>query len=216
MAKRKVKGKKVKGKRSKAKKVVRKIAKKAARKTRKPALKAKKGKAAKKTAVKKEKALGYITHYFDKISVAAIKLSAPLNVGDWINIKGHTTDFKQRIDSIQINHQNVLKAKKGDEIGIKVKDYVRDGDKVYAAKEETTAPMLSRQSIKPAVSQRPALPQKTYKPPEIARPTLFKPILPLKPNVSAKPQTSGSAPVKPEQPKTEPKKDYSQIKFLGF
>ena len=49
-----------------------------------------------------EKVLGMIDHYFGKIGVAAIKMKAPVKVGDVIHIKGHTTDFVQRVDSIQI------------------------------------------------------------------------------------------------------------------
>lgn len=78
-----------------------------------------------------DKPIGEVTHYFDKIQVAAIKLSKPLKVGDAIKIQGHTTQFDQTVDSIQINHKSVQKAKKGDEIGIKVRDKARSGDDVY-------------------------------------------------------------------------------------
>ena len=78
-----------------------------------------------------EKKIGEIAHYFSKIFVAAIKLSGELKVGDTIHIKGHTTDIEQAVDSIQIEHSSVPKAKKGDDVGIKVKDHVRVGDEVY-------------------------------------------------------------------------------------
>jgi len=78
-----------------------------------------------------EKKIGEVSHYFGKISVAAIKLAGELKVGDTIHIKGHTTDFEQLVDSIQIEHQNIQKAKKGDDIGIKVKEHVREGDEVF-------------------------------------------------------------------------------------
>jgi len=74
---------------------------------------------------------GKITHYFDKIGVAVIELAKGLSVGDTIRIKGATTDFKQRIDSMQIEHKSVDKAKKGQAIGLKVKEKVRPNDKVY-------------------------------------------------------------------------------------
>jgi hypothetical protein len=96
--------------------------------------KAKKTKKAVKPKIKKEKLLGKIAHYFDKIQVAAINVKAPIKVGDVVHIKGHTTDFEQPIVSMQIEHESVLKAKKGDDIGIKVKDYVRDNDGVYLKK----------------------------------------------------------------------------------
>ncbi|MBI5375672.1 MAG: translation elongation factor-like protein [Candidatus Schekmanbacteria bacterium] len=79
-----------------------------------------------------EKEIGYITDYFHKIDVAAIKITAEgIAVGDRIHIKGHTTDFEQTVDSIQIEHAAVQKANKGDDVGIKIKDRVRQYDKVY-------------------------------------------------------------------------------------
>lgn len=74
--------------------------------------------------------IGQVTHYFSNINVAVIKLAKPLNIGDQIQIKGATTDFEQKIDSIQVDHKEVDKAKKGDAIGVKVSDRVRKNDKV--------------------------------------------------------------------------------------
>lgn len=78
-----------------------------------------------------EKEIGKIFSYFSKIGVAAIKLTAALKKGDTIHIKGATTDFKQKVASMQIENKVVDSAKKGDDIGIKVKDRVRPNDKVY-------------------------------------------------------------------------------------
>lgn len=75
--------------------------------------------------------IGKITHYFTNIGVAVIDLEAPLAKGDKISIEGATTNFTQTIDSMQIEHKNVAKAKKGDSIGLQVKDRVRSGDNVY-------------------------------------------------------------------------------------
>ena len=80
------------------------------------------------------KEIGKISGYFSHVSVAAIKLSAPLKVGDKIHIKGHTTDFEEKISSMQIENKAVKEAKKGDHIGIKVKDKVRPNDKVLLVK----------------------------------------------------------------------------------
>lgn len=77
------------------------------------------------------KKIGEITHYYSNISVGIIKLTDNLNVGDTVNIKGATTDFDQEIVEMQINHENIESAKKGDEIGIKVQDQVREGDEVF-------------------------------------------------------------------------------------
>lgn len=79
----------------------------------------------------KEKEVGKIFTYFAKIGVAGIELSGKLKVGDTIHIKGATTDFEQTLDSMQIENKVVKTAKKKDSIGIKVKDRVRPGDKVY-------------------------------------------------------------------------------------
>ncbi len=78
-----------------------------------------------------KKEIGVITHYFGKISVAAIKLSDELCVGDKISIEGAHTNFEQTVDSMQIEHQSIEKAKAGDEVGIKVAERVREGDRVY-------------------------------------------------------------------------------------
>lgn len=78
-----------------------------------------------------EKSIGKIFSYYANIGVAAIDLVGDLKVGDTIHIKGNTTDFKQKVDSIQIEHEKVISAKKGDSVGIKVKDRVRPNDMVY-------------------------------------------------------------------------------------
>ncbi len=77
------------------------------------------------------KEVGKVTHYFSHISVAVIKLDKPLKVGDTIHIKGATTDFTQPIDSMQVEHKNIEKAKAKDDVGLKVQDKVREHDIVY-------------------------------------------------------------------------------------
>lgn len=78
-----------------------------------------------------EKEIGEILHYYGHIQVAVIKLSDALNTGEKIRIKGHTTDFEQEVGSIQVDHNQIEKADKGQEVGMKVKDKVREQDKVY-------------------------------------------------------------------------------------
>ncbi|MCX8015809.1 MAG: translation elongation factor-like protein [Patescibacteria group bacterium] len=81
---------------------------------------------------KKEKLVGVVTHYFDKISVAALKLKAPLSIGDKILFRSHLGDlFEQEVTSMQIEHEPVKKAKKGDEVGIKVIQKVHEGNEIY-------------------------------------------------------------------------------------
>jgi len=83
----------------------------------------------------KEKRIGIVSHYYEKIGVAAVVLEGELAVGDIIHIKGHTTDFAQKIESIQIENKNVKHAEKGDDVGIKVKEHARDNDIVYKVVE---------------------------------------------------------------------------------
>ena len=80
----------------------------------------------------KEKKIGKITHQFGNIKVAVIKFSEPVSVGDSIRIEGGLdTNFKMKIASIGLKGEKVLKCKKGQEVGIKVKNKVREGYKVY-------------------------------------------------------------------------------------
>jgi hypothetical protein len=75
--------------------------------------------------------VGHITHFFSKISVAVVELTAPLAVGDHILIKGPSTDFEQVVDSMQIEHKNLQRAEAGQSIGLKMAEYVRERDRVY-------------------------------------------------------------------------------------
>jgi len=79
-----------------------------------------------------EERVGFVTHYYGHLSVAAIRLeSGSLSVGDTIRILGHTSDFRQRVVSMQIEHQPVTEAGKRQEIGLKVTEHAREGDDVY-------------------------------------------------------------------------------------
>ena len=78
-----------------------------------------------------ERQIGVVDHYFGKAGVAAINLRGSLSVGDTVHVKGHTTDFTQKVSSIQIEHASVDKAKRGDSIGIKIGRRVREHDAVY-------------------------------------------------------------------------------------
>ncbi len=79
-----------------------------------------------------EKKIGVVTHYFPKVKAGVVKItSGSVKIGDTIRIKGHTTDFKQRATSIQINNKPVQKGQLHKEIGILVKGRVRIKDTVY-------------------------------------------------------------------------------------
>ena len=81
--------------------------------------------------------LGEISNYFKNISVAAFVITnGELKVGDNIQIKGNTTDFTVKVESIQLDHKSIEVAKSGDDIGIKVDQKVRRGDKVYLIQKD--------------------------------------------------------------------------------
>ncbi len=76
--------------------------------------------------------VGEVTHYFPHVNAAAVKvLKGGINVGDQLYIKGHTTDFKEKVNSVQLDHVSIETSKKGQEIGLLVKSRVRIGDSVY-------------------------------------------------------------------------------------
>lgn len=78
-----------------------------------------------------ETLIGNVTHYFSRVEVAVLSIEAPLSKGDWICIRGHTTDLRQQIDSMEVHHEQIEQAKPGDDVAIKVSDRVRVGDSVY-------------------------------------------------------------------------------------
>ena len=145
-----------------AKKAKSKKAKKSTAARKKPVKKAKKKVAAKKKAVKKSAArkpkkstakakaqgkpaaqyqpaanetkIGEVEDFFARIGVIALTVKAPLSIGDNIHVHGHTTDYSQRVDSMQINHASVQSAKKGDSIGIKAAQRSRKGDQVFVVR----------------------------------------------------------------------------------
>ena len=80
-----------------------------------------------------KKLVGKIAHFYPKINVAVVEVSAPIKVGDKISIEGHGKAFEQTVDSMQIEHEQVPVAKKGQSIGMKVSQEVKEGDLVYLA-----------------------------------------------------------------------------------
>ena len=126
----------------------RKVAKKPAKKPAKKALARRAAPKAKKSAPRPARArpapiapvalpppgerIGVVTHYFSNISVAVVKIeSGRLRVGDTIHIRGHTTDFKQRVDSLQVEHKPVQEVGTNDDFGLKVSQHAREHDVVY-------------------------------------------------------------------------------------
>ncbi len=84
-----------------------------------------------------EEEIGRITHYFSKINVGVLELSkGKLQIGDTIHFKGHTTDFFQKVESMQIEHKPVDVAESGEPIGLKVESPVRENDLVFKVTED--------------------------------------------------------------------------------
>jgi hypothetical protein len=76
--------------------------------------------------------IGRVTHYFGIPHAAVVEItSGELGVGDTIRVKGHTTDFEERVLSLQVNHRPVERARVGDVVGLEVRDRVREHDVVY-------------------------------------------------------------------------------------
>jgi len=124
----KVARKKVAKKKPAARKPARKkpAAKKASRSAPAPA------KAAAVTALPGETRIGIVTHYFSHLSVAVVKIeSGMLREGDTIHIKGHTSDFRQRVGSMEVDHVHVAEARAGKSIGLKVSEHAREHDVVF-------------------------------------------------------------------------------------
>ena len=83
-----------------------------------------------------EAEIGKVTHYFSKIGVMAIQVTQDvLRVGDTIHVKGHTSDFVQKIDSMQIDNKSVDEATPGQSVGLRTKDHAREHDMVYKVVE---------------------------------------------------------------------------------
>jgi len=121
-----------------AKKIVRKVLKAARKVVKRPAPKPKARKpAAPAPAPLPGERIGVVTHYFGNLSVAVVKLEPGviLRVGDNIHVKGHTSDFAQRVDSLQVGHAPVQEVGPNDDFGLKVAEHAREHDVVYRVKK---------------------------------------------------------------------------------
>ena len=75
--------------------------------------------------------VGKIRNFYLRISVAVVDLTAPLKVGDKVLIKGENTSFEQIVESMQVEHENIQQAEAGKAVGMRVRDKVRAGDRVF-------------------------------------------------------------------------------------
>jgi len=83
-----------------------------------------------------EKEIGKVTHYFGKIGVAVILLSDNLAVGDTIKVRRGEEEFEQKVESMQVEHQNIESGKAGDEVAIKVSQPAKEGAIVYKVEQD--------------------------------------------------------------------------------
>jgi len=86
--------------------------------------------------------IGSVTHFYGHLCVAIVQLNESLKLGDKIHILGHTTDFEQRVTSIEVEHHPVVWVKPGDHVAVKVIGPVREHDIVYRVVEEALEPHL--------------------------------------------------------------------------
>jgi hypothetical protein len=86
----------------------------------------------------REQEIGVITHYWPHIGVAGVHLEAPVGVGDHIHVVGHTDDFEQDVDSLEIEHRKVPRAEAGADVGIRLSAPAHEHDHVYRAVDPAT------------------------------------------------------------------------------
>ena len=82
------------------------------------------------------KPVGKVTHYYDKLGVAIVELVAGLKIGDKIKFEGHGSDFEQTVGTMQVDHEEVKEAKKGDVVGLQATGKVREGAIVLKVEAE--------------------------------------------------------------------------------
>ncbi|MEK9178503.1 MAG: translation elongation factor-like protein [Patescibacteria group bacterium] len=79
------------------------------------------------------KKVGVITHFYDKIGVGIVKLDSSIKLGDKLKFSGHDREFEQPVGQMQFDHKDIEEAKKGQEVGIKLDNKVKEGDQVFLA-----------------------------------------------------------------------------------
>ncbi|MEK7461897.1 MAG: hypothetical protein AAB586_02405 [Patescibacteria group bacterium] len=81
----------------------------------------------------KEKPIGKVVHYYDKLGVAVVKLNKALKVGSQIKVRRGEQEFTDSVASMQLNHESVKAGKKGEEVAIKISQQIKEGAEIYAA-----------------------------------------------------------------------------------
>ncbi|MEX1248948.1 MAG: hypothetical protein WEA61_10755 [Anaerolineales bacterium] len=163
-----------------------------------------------------ERKVGEVTHFFAGPSAAVLRLSAQLKTGDEVHIVGATTDFIEKVTSMQIDHNDVETAWPGDDVAILVKDRVREGDEVFLVEVDTAvkAPLMgAAPSSTPATVSAPKPVAPSAPAPKPAAPVALparvqpKPAAMAQPKPAAKAQPKPAAKAKPKaaKPKVKPK-----------
>lgn len=78
-----------------------------------------------------ETVIGRVTHYYPRVGVAAVVLSDHLERGERIHIHGPHDDIHQTVTSMEFDHEPIVEADQGQDIGIRVSERVHEGDLVY-------------------------------------------------------------------------------------
>ena len=86
--------------------------------------------------------IGKVTHYYNHLGVAVLTLTDSLKLGDRIHIYGHSTDFTQRVSSMEVDHHGIVWVKPGDNVAIRVIQPVHEHDMVYRVVEEMLEPLI--------------------------------------------------------------------------
>jgi len=79
----------------------------------------------------REQEVGVVTHYWTALGVAGVHLTAPLDVGDLVHVTGHTSDFEQPVDTLEIEHHRIAHADAGADVGLRVAEHAREHDRIY-------------------------------------------------------------------------------------
>lgn len=80
--------------------------------------------------------IGEVTHFYNRIGVAVVDLTGSIEVGDQVHFFGRSTDFRQQVQSMQIEHEPISEAGRGQEVAIKVERRVRNHDKIYKLEDD--------------------------------------------------------------------------------
>lgn len=94
-----------------------------------------------------EAEIGKVTHYYSHLNVAVLQLTDHLKAGETIHFLGHTTDFIQKVGSMEINHHHVVAVNPGDNVALKVIEPVREHDTIYRVTEEALEPYMGRETV---------------------------------------------------------------------